>query len=329
MILLSDGVESNMFTVIIKSISFKESDAILMESEAIKLILLPQSGGSIVSLQYKETGKEWLVETIGEGIRQSSYNDTFSEAMMHGWDECFPTIDACSYPLPGHYNDVHLPDHGELWSVPWTYRMTEHSLIMETKGQALPYSFTRTIRFIDAQTLKFSYSVINHSNESITAFWCAHPLFSATEHTQIRIPPELEQVICVVGGKRYAQGRSYNWNQQEVDDNGIAIDRLATIAAQDSRKFYADGHFATGQAGLHELNTGEYVQLQWSVKELPYFGLWINEGHYNEKLMVALEPCNGYYDSLEEAHRRGKALTLEPNKAVKWSFDVKLGVDYP
>ncbi|MEF2245182.1 hypothetical protein [Paenibacillus sp. IITD108] len=314
--------------IIVKQTDFRGSYAILMESAAIKLIVLPQAGGSIVSLQYKETGKEWLVNALGEGIRQASYGDTFSEEMMHGWDECFPTIDACHYPLPGSYEHAHLPDHGELWSVPWTYSMAEHSLVTETSGKALPYSFTRTISFIDEQTLRFSYLVRNPSEEPITAFWCAHPLFSATEHTQIRLPPELDSVLCVVGGKRYEKGKSYKWNQGAVVHSGMAIDRLAPISAKDSRKFYAGIPFATGLAGLYEQDTGEFVQLSWLVKELPYFGLWINEGHYNDKLMVALEPCNGFYDSLDEAHKRKKTLLLEPGASASWSIHVKLGVDY-
>ncbi len=317
-----------MLDVMVKQTSFRGSDAILMESTAIKLIVLPQAGGSVVSLQYKETGKEWLVGSIGDGIRQASYGDIFSEAMMHGWDECFPTIDACRYPLPGSHNQAYLPDHGELWSVPWTYSMTEHSLITETSGKALPYSFTRMISFIDEQTLRFSYSVMNPSEEPVIALWCAHPLFAGTEHTQIRIPPELEAVLCVVGGKRYEKGQSYKWNQTDADHSGIAIDRLAPIAARDSRKFYAEIPFATGQAGLYEQHTGEFLQMSWSVKELPYFGLWINEGHYNDKLMIALEPCNGFYDSLVEAHKREKTMLLEPGAAAGWTFHVKLGVDY-
>ncbi|MFD0959297.1 hypothetical protein [Paenibacillus chungangensis] len=297
-----------------------------MESAAVKLIVLPQAGGSIVSLQFKETRKEWLVEAIGDGIRHANYGDSYSEEMMHGWDECFPTIDVCRYPLPGSHEHIHLPDHGELWSVPWTYSMTDHSLVTKTRGEVLPYSFTRTISFIDDQTLRLSYSVMNLMEAPLIAIWCPHPLFAATVHTQIRIPPELDEVFCVVGGKRYEEGLLYKWTQSEKEYSRMNIDRLSPSEVQDSRKFYANTPFATGQAGLYELNTGEFVQLSWSVKELPYFGLWINEGHYNEKLMVALEPCNGYYDNLDSAYKRGKTLLVEPKASSNWSLDVKLGL---
>lgn len=83
-----------------------------------------------------------------------------------------------------------------------------------------------------------------------------------------------------------------------------------------------------GQAVLVENNTGEFLLMSWSVVELPYFRMWINEGHFNDKLMVALELCNDYYDSLVEAHKREKTLTLEPEDTTTWSFDIELGVNY-
>lgn len=72
-----------MSEIVVKETSFKGNKTILMEIAVIKLIVLPQAGASIVSLQYKDTGKEWLVSSIGDGVRLAGYGDTFSEAMMH------------------------------------------------------------------------------------------------------------------------------------------------------------------------------------------------------------------------------------------------------
>ncbi|MHB8276843.1 MAG: hypothetical protein ACYDIA_04225 [Candidatus Humimicrobiaceae bacterium] len=46
------------------------------------------------------------------------YGSTYVKAECAGFDEIFPTIDECfyvTYPWKG----IPIPDHGEVWSIPW------------------------------------------------------------------------------------------------------------------------------------------------------------------------------------------------------------------
>ncbi|MFD2115294.1 hypothetical protein ACFSTH_12685 [Paenibacillus yanchengensis] len=306
--------------------SFHEVRAFTMESNKVKLVMLPDQGASIVSLQYKPTAKEWLVQSPHQAVvRQTNYGDDFSEAVMHGYDECFPTINVCNYPVEGKYEGALLPDHGEVWSIPWAASVVNNKLVTTVAGQALPYSLEREIAFVTDSCLRFNYTVTSKAEEELALFWCAHPLFTATDYTRIHIPKDAADMLCVVGGKRYNANQTYTFTNDNLDKRGIAINQVAPVTTEDSRKFYIDQPYEDGQAALVEENTGEYLQMNWDSKQLPYFGLWINEGHYNKQRMVALEPCNGYYDNLALAYEREQTLLLPAGRAATWSYTIEFG----
>ena len=94
--------------------------ALVLENETIRTVVVPTMGAKIVSLLDKRTGTEWLAGPGERPFRPSAYGATFDQQDMSGWDEMFPTITACPYPAPGAYTGAPLPDHGEVWAVPWT-----------------------------------------------------------------------------------------------------------------------------------------------------------------------------------------------------------------
>jgi len=100
---------------------------------------------------------------------------------------------------------------------------------------------------------------------------------------------------------------------------------MGSISAKDSRKFYVNSPIHEGWAGLYESNNGNYLSLEWSPEDLPYLGIWVDEGEYLEQPVCALEPCNGFYDSLDEASKQGKFIVIKPNHTNNWHLDVSLG----
>jgi hypothetical protein len=82
---------------------------------------------------------------------------------------------------------------------------------------------------------------------------------------------------------------------------------------------------AHGWAGLYEQNSGDFLTLGWSPQQVPYLGVWIDEGNFNDRAVCALEPSNGFYDNLSEAIRRGSTLFVKPGTVAAWRLDVRLG----
>lgn len=310
----------------IEKSAYRTFPSFVMESEQVRLTVVPELGGKIVSLLYKPTDKEWLIDSGPRELKKAAYGSDYISADVSGWDECFPTIVACEYPVEGEYYGRPMPDHGELWSVPWESSVEGEVLRGNVAGMELPYLFARELMFVDEATLRFSYSVKNAGEEILSVFWTVHPLFAATERTRIVLPRELSELLCVDGGRALKQGKRYRWPE---GDGALPrpLDRLGSPAEVDSRKFYAERRMEQGKAALRESDTGEYVAMEWSVRQLPYFGFWIDEGQYTGYSVCALEPCNGYYDSLAEAVKQGKELRIAPQETASWQLEIRLGVD--
>jgi galactose mutarotase-like enzyme len=319
----------------IREVIYRGHKAVEIESKQMKLIILPELGAKIVSLQFLATEKEWLVGSGPKELLKVDYGSEFVAADVSGWDECFPGIIAGEYPNEGMYQGRMIPDHGELWSVPWDAHTDGGALVCTVMGRQLPYQFTRKISVIDEHTLRLEYEVANLCKEPLSVFWAAHPLFIGTEYTQICLPNEVSSILCVDGGQALKTGQRYPWPEgngsRTYPDLADAptlqrrLDQLGPATARDARKFYVEGEIPEGWAGLYESNNGNYLVLEWDTEAIPYLGIWIDEGVYNPNPVCALEPTNGYYDSLSEANQHEKLLTIMPEDTARWSLSLTLG----
>lgn len=301
-----------------------EYDAYVMETDEIRLVVAPELGANIVSMLYKPTGKEWLVAPNAGRTRRNVYGDRYVEPEMLGWDECYPTIVACPYPAEGPFAGRELPDHGEVWALPWQAESAGDALTCKVTGVALPYELTRRIVLAGEGRLRFEYTLTNVGEAAFVSFWTAHPLFAVTDSTRVVFPQGTDRVLCVDGRHGLEAGRLYDW-PRSADSPYPDLDLIRPLGTRDSRKFYAPDPVAVGRAGLHDQASGEYVVLRWSPDELPYFGVWINEGQFNDQLIAAPEPCNGYYDSLALAYEYGRCPELPAGGTLTWTLELRLG----
>lgn len=300
--------------------------AYVLENDHVRLVVVPELGAKIVSLAYKPTGKEWLVSCEPRRLHCVAYGSDYAAADLSGWDECFPSILACSYPEEGAYFNAPIPDHGELWSLPWKAFASIDAIRCVVDGIVLPYTFARDVKLIDETTFRFNYEVRNTGEEPLAVFWTAHPLFVATEQTEMIFPDGVSEVLCVDGGTRLQAGLKYAWPEGE-SELPHPINRIGPASSADSRKFYVEGEVTHGRCGLMERDTGESIELLWSPKQLPYFGAWINEGAMISTPVVALEPCNGFYDNLVLAHALNRLIRIEPGATASWCLDIRLSCE--
>jgi hypothetical protein len=277
------------------------------------------------------TGREWLWRNPRLAYQRVPHGSSYVRlADTGGWDECFPSVSACEYPVPP-WRGAPIQDHGELWTQAPPLELGERedsvSLATQWHGVALPYIFERTITaHAGSSALQFAYSVKNTGDAPFDWIWSAHPLLAIEPGMQVMVPSSARfnlQSAFPPGlvdehTKLPFPLRVGKFDLQELPptDAGIAL------------KLWTDP-LTDGWATLRAPD-GEF-RLRWDPASLPQVGIWMNLGmwagdggapYYN----LGLEPCIGAQDSLNEAVTRYRLFErLAAGATRSWSLEVELG----
>ena len=312
-----------------REVTWQGLSALALETDQVRAVVVPEVGAKIVSLFDKRNGVEWLAGAGRRPLQPLAYGAPFVEQDMSGWDEMFPTISACDYPAPGEYHNAPLPDHGEVWAVPWSRLPGDESTItLAVEGRALPYRFRRTLVFSTPSTVRLEYEVVNLGSEPMPYIWAAHPQFACGEAARIVLPPHVQRVYNTLPPE-WGWGppeTAYRW-PDSVDPKGqqAHLDLVGPPALRRARKFFVPPDVSIGWVALVRQPTDDWLRMAWSPSHVPYFGLWVDEGALSQYSVATPEPTTGYYDSLAIAWEKSEVTSLEPGETASWALTMQPG----
>jgi len=304
--------------------------AITLRSDEVEVIAVPTLGLKLTNLR-RLRGREWLWRNdqipLAPPRSGASYVET---ADSGGWDECFPTVAAS--PLPGAPPGTPpLPDHGELWSASWNSSVYSHagSVTLEgtARGERLPYEFHRAVTLdLHEPVVRLRYRLRHAGDAPFPWIWAAHPLLNVQPGTTLALPGVRQvKVEAVHGRPDLRRGDVVSW----PDAIGGATDRFTF---PDDRGWAVKLFGDAGPGGtmvLTDPRAGERLEISVSPEDVPQVGVWINCGGWAPSgrrpyVNLALEPCIGAPDGLEDAVAWGTARTLVPGEERAWSVEVRL-----
>lgn len=312
-----------------RATSWHDFPAWTLETDAASVVIIPALGAKIVSLRDRRRGLEWLAGPIpGRPLRPVPYAAPFEQQDMSGWDEMFPTIVACRYPGPGPLVGTPLPDHGEAWALPWTVvKARDDELVLALAGRALPYRLTRRAHFAGPDVLHLHYRLENLGAEPLPYLWSAHPQFLAGPDCQILLPPGITTVVNTLPAQWGwgAPESTFTWPDALAPDGRYArLDAVGPAALGRARKFFALPAARPAWVALDRPAAGCRLRLEWNPAEVPYFGLWVDEGAINPQAVVAPEPGTGWYDDLALAWQKQEVTVLAAGAVAEWTLTVRL-----
>jgi galactose mutarotase-like enzyme len=321
--------------------------AVALRSAELEVVAIPSLGMKLTNLR-RLNGREWLWRSdqipLAPPRSGSSYVET---ADSGGWDECFPTVGPCPVPgaLPG---TAPLPDHGELWSAPWSSSVYDQAegttLAGSARGIAFPYEFQRQITLDpDDPVVRFRYLLRHTGDRPFPWIWSAHPLLNVQPGSVLTLPGVSQVKLAAVHGRddpSLRSGQAPSLRSGQALQEGDVVSWPGAIGGDSDRfTFPEDGGWAIkafgdlgseGRMMLTDPRRGERLELVVRQEEVPQVGVWINcrgwappgrTPYYN----LALEPCIGAPDRLDLAVTEWHtAQTLNPGEVRAWSIDVRL-----
>jgi galactose mutarotase-like enzyme len=321
-------------------------DSIVLRGGETTLTLQPALGGKISALHV--AGREWLwtSDIIAHRVPDDAMRaDDVSYVRMAdtgGYDECFPTVGACTVPenVPS-FAGLRLPDHGELWSQVPTIDIRrapdgDHVSARWT-GSRMPYVFTRVVHVTHGGSVTMRYSAVNHGTSPLPFLWSAHPLLPLTDRTRIHLPRGARLRVDVAHG--FATGGAHPpmdgaggsaFGDQRwpiVSIQGVTVDASHPASIGDGRacKLFLDLPAGPMRASVEE--GGARLDVHLDASRVTHFGLWLNNRGWTPfengrpYRNLAFEPCIGAADSLARALGDwSSAAWLAPGETREWTL---------
>ncbi|WP_158866382.1 hypothetical protein [Leifsonia sp. AG29] len=274
----------------------EEEERVTVHGDGLTAEFLPSRGAKIVSLRDDE-GREWLAQPEKAVGRPARPGDDFLSAEMAGWDECAPSIVACTV------RGVDIADHGHFWTAAFSQTGRVSRAEDDVYGVALE-------RIIEPASggLRISYRATGMRSLPLPFLWAAHPQFLAPPGTRVVLPEQVTEVVDVLDPALLRSG----WTHE--------LSAIDTVPRGGCRKVYVEPRTAVWSAILRRPDA--QLELEWG-DECPYLGIWYENGMYRDEAVIAIEPTTSYFDSLALADDLDRRPMLVPGASLEWSLTLR------
>ncbi len=184
---------------------------------------------------------------------------------------------------------------------------------MEVEGRSLPFLFRRRL-VMTGRRIQFHYSVKNHGAFAFPWLWCAHPLVPLDADLSLEAEADF-QVLYASGAAEGLQGRRVSWSE------------LPPRTARWAAKLFSEKG-AVSQVCIRR-GDGASLGLSWNPSEIPYLGLWVNNGGWSgcgsePYFNLGIEPATLPIDNLTAAENPP---VLQPGVTRCWSLEAHLNTE--
>lgn len=276
----------------------------------------PILGGKILSLVDRTDGTEWMwTPPDGRGIFRNEITDPFAESTLIGADECFPTVAACQW------KGRQLPDHGELWAVPWkVLAHSADSLDMDVRAPISPFRLRQRIH-LAGRAARFSYTVENTGDSAEEFLWAFHPLLNFGPGDYLEIPAKTARIGSQINTPFGSRGAAIALPEPVP---GVRLDRMDFGPLGPAAVKYFTDNLEEGRAALVRPAIGRRLVFEFDLTQLNTVGVWINAGGWGGYRHVAIEPTNGAPDPLDAAAAWNRCQRLQPGATASWEMTLRI-----
>lgn len=313
-----------------ESVVCVEKENVLICAGDCALTLLPHCGGKVASIRLK--GKELLQAPLAPyGPRNRTM--PFDEGDASGWDECLPSVAACTVDTVN--GPIAVPDHGDVWRVEWKVLASNSSSVtMSAECFSLPLQLVRTIALTQTEKgyrIAAEYKVTNTGTAETPWSWSAHPGYAAEEGDILQLPDSVRalRIEWTRNGRLDKSRGIAAWPLARLTAGGETDLRISTPTHSGVGDKLFAGPLAASEnwVALERPKAGVRLRVSFDSAATPYLGLWICQDGYPEggglqQHCVAMEPTTAPVDSLGIEGPWSR--TLAAGESFRWPMTLDL-----
>ena len=285
-------------------------EIIVLENDKLRLEILPELGGKIMSILYKPAEKEILWQNPKIPPHHISAGACYDDNWAGGWDELFPNDE------PAELDGSAYPDHGELWTASWTAEIeqadSQATIYMRTKTEKTEFLVERRISIHKKEEhVRFHYQFTNEGSQSRRYLWKLHPAMALSPGDDILIPAskfllEPKSLGTLAGG-------AFEFDSPVIQIGDRIVDlRVAPPCESRELHFFYGTQLKEGWCATFDRLRRVSVRLSFPKEIFPACWFFASYCGWNDYYVGVLEPCTGYPFRLEEAAQSRNCSILEP-----------------
>ncbi len=303
---------------------YKNIRAFVLENDSLKVTVIPESGSKIASIVYKPLDTELLWQNPAKKYKLTPYAASYGDGDFAGFDEMFPTISRCYYETPP-WDGFEMPDHGEVWSLPWDVLVEGNTLFLAVNGIRFPYRLEKRLS-LEGAVLRIEYRASNRSKYAFDYIWAAHPLFNTVPGMEFIVPEGMDSIVNAVPGPRLGgYGKVHKFPTATLDDGTVFdLSRMPNKNSSGYQKYYFCKKMTEGWCMLFDPGKRLTVGMAFPEREVPYLGMWLNEGGWADQYNIAPEPCTAAMDRVDFSKMWGMSSSLAAGSEKTWFLNIAL-----
>lgn len=298
-------------------------EAVQLENEKLRIIVLPGLGGKIASLYLKSKDFELIFQNKEENYREPKLYSDFGSFDGSGFDDAFPSINASLVKVGG--TNVKYPDHGEIWNSNFSYNINGEKLELCLNSSILSYCYKKVIS-LKGDRVIIEYKISNIGKLAFPCIWTAHYLVNCEEKMVLLFPEDTCRIMNVTESSYLGNINKIHPYPitKSIKGENYSLDRIYPQSYNKCEKYYVYGDLKKGECGIYYPHKDIRYKLYFDQYILPYLGFWVTEGGFRGDYNCALEPSNGFYDGIDIAAKEVKLFSLGSGKTLKFNMEIEL-----
>lgn len=290
---------------------------LILENHQIQVTVLPEFGGKISSIYYKEKNFECVAVNRSGVYEKSNRTTAFSDRDASGIDDVFPSFEEEKVYYEGR--ESQYTDHGEIWrSCFEVVKVTLSEVELFYSSDENAYDYTKIIRLLKSG-VSIKYHIVNKAESPLPCIWGFHGLFRYESDMRFFYPKGIKKFTNVFQSEELGSvGSTYSLDNEQYDFKGVG-----SIFQKSAVKYYAEEEVQEGRCGYYYPSHGVACELQYDYEVLPYLGVWITAGGYRNDYNCALEPTNGFYDTVLRAINNKKVYYLVKDTPLEFELQIQ------
>lgn len=296
----------------------------ILENSAVRVVVLPGLGGKILSIVDKRADCELLWRNDRVPVRPAAFGSSYDNQFLGGWDELYPN------DLPEELAGEPMPDHGELWAVPWTWTtgsaLEQVWLELTVRGSITGTKVVKRLTLGAGPDLVTDYRITNSGRVDQPFLWKTHVAVALHPDTVVDMAAG-EVIVHEFGSPRARPaGGRFTWPWLSADGVRHDLRALPDTTRRGISEFLLATTLDRGVCTVQHPAARTGLRLSWNPADLPSCWLFASYGGGWRGLdVLVVEPCTGYPLSVTQGVQAGTHQILPAGTTNSWQLTAHIG----